>query len=149
MNERRFSIPFLAAILIFTGLAHPAGAQQAGDKTATDRTAGQTWLEAHRGPNQKQYVGEPIDLSLRDADLVETLRSFAELGRFNLVVQPGVQGKVTVELKQVPWDLALEQILKINNLGMEVTAGECVREAAGDDGNRRCVKVSSRLAPTR
>ena len=80
-------------------------------------TLASTENEEHR------YVGEPIDLSLRDADLVETLRSFAEIGRFNLVLQPDVKGKVTVEFKQVPWDLALEQILKINNLGMEITHG--------------------------
>jgi type IV pilus assembly protein PilQ len=36
------------------------------------------------------------------------------------VVQPGVTGRVTVELVQVPWDQALEQILKINNLGYEL-----------------------------
>ena len=81
------------------------------------------WLEAHRSPDQTKYFGQPIDLSLRDADLVEVLRSFAEIGGFNMVIQPGIHGKVTVELKGVPWDQALEQILKINNLGMEVTGG--------------------------
>jgi type IV pilus assembly protein PilQ len=35
-------------------------------------------------------------------------------------VQPGVQGSVTAELENVPWDQALEQILKINGLGYEV-----------------------------
>ncbi len=88
------------------------------------KTAGEKWLEAHRDPYQKQYFGELIDLSLKDADLVEILRSFAEIGGFNLIIQPGVQGKVTAELKQVPWDQALEQILKINNLGMEITGGK-------------------------
>ncbi len=82
------------------------------------------WLDAHRDPDQKQYFGEPIDLSLKDADLVDVLRSFAEIGRFNLIVQPGVEGTVTVELKQVPWDQALEAILKINGLGMEITGGK-------------------------
>ena len=105
-------------LLMLNSGVHPGQAQQTAGKTPTE-----LWLDAHRDPHQKRYFGEPIDLSLKDADLVEVLRSFAELGGFNLVIQPGVQGKVTVELKQVPWDQALEQILKINNLAMEITGG--------------------------
>ena len=59
-------------------------------------------------------------MSLRNADLVETLRSFAAISNLNFVIQPGVQGSVTVELNGVPWDQAMEQILKINNLGMDI-----------------------------
>lgn len=72
---------------------------------------------------ERRYFGEPIDMSLRDADLVETLRTFAEIGGFNLIIDPAVKGTVTVELKDVPWDQALEQILKINGLGMDVSGG--------------------------
>jgi len=77
---------------------------------------------------QKSYVGDPITMSLRDADLVETLRTFSKISDLNFVIQPGVQGSVTVELKSVPWDQALEQILKINNLGMDID-GTIVRIA--------------------
>ena len=73
--------------------------------------------------HERQYFGEPIDLSLREADLVETLRTFADIGGFNLIIDPSVKGTVTVELKGVPWDQALEQILKINGLGMDVSGG--------------------------
>ena len=69
---------------------------------------------------EHQYVGERLDFSLRDADLVETLRSFAVMSDLNIVIQPGVSGTVTVELQDVPWDQAFEQILKINNLSYEV-----------------------------
>jgi type IV pilus assembly protein PilQ len=70
---------------------------------------------------ERQYFGAPIDMSLRNADLVETLRSFAEISGLNIVVQPEIQGRrVTVELHNVPWDQALEQILKIHSLGFEV-----------------------------
>ena len=98
--------------------ARPVGAEE------THQSPGELWLAAHQNPNPTRYTGEPINLSLKDADLVEVLRSFAEIGDFNLVLQPTVQGKVTVELKNVPWDQALEQILKINQLGMEVTGGK-------------------------
>lgn len=69
---------------------------------------------------ERQYFGEPIDMSLKDADVVETLRSFAQISGLNIVVQPEVSGRVTVELHNVPWDQALEQILRINSLGYEV-----------------------------
>lgn len=75
-----------------------------------------------------EYVGEPISMSLKNADLVETLRSFAKISDLNFVIQPGVGGSVTVELKNVPWDQALEQILRINNLGMDIE-GTIVRIA--------------------
>lgn len=69
---------------------------------------------------QKQYFGDPISMSLKDADITEVLRSIARISALNIVIQPGVSGPVTVELDSVPWDQALEQILKINQLGMEL-----------------------------
>lgn len=72
------------------------------------------------GGGETQYVGEPIDMSVRDADVVEVLRMFAQISGLNVVIQPGVSGTVTVELKNVPWDQALDQVLKINGLGFEL-----------------------------
>jgi type IV pilus assembly protein PilQ len=77
-------------------------------------------FENRQVSTEREYFGEPIDMSLKEADVVETLRSFAQISGLNIVVQPQVQGRVTVELHDVPWDQALEQILKINNLGYEV-----------------------------
>jgi type IV pilus assembly protein PilQ len=78
--------------------------------------------------SERKYFGELIDMSLKDADVVETIRSFAQISGLSIVVQPQVSGRVTVELHDVPWDQALEQILKINNLGYEV-AGNIMRIA--------------------
>jgi type IV pilus assembly protein PilQ len=72
------------------------------------------------GGAHKEYVGETISLSLKDGDIKDVLRSFAKISGLNVVVQPGVRGTVTVELESVPWDQALDQILKINNLGYEL-----------------------------
>lgn len=65
---------------------------------------------------EKQYTGEPISLRLKDADIKDVLRTFSELTGLNIVVDPGVSGSVTVELHDVPWDQALDLILKINGL---------------------------------
>jgi type IV pilus assembly protein PilQ len=80
----------------------------------------QSFSSQRVGGTERRYVGEPITMSLRDADLVETLRSFAVLSGLNIVIQPGVRGSVTVQLEDVPWDQAFEQILKINGLGYEL-----------------------------
>ena len=61
-----------------------------------------------------------MTISLKDGDIKDVLRSFAQISGLNVVVQPGVSGTVTVELTDVPWDQALEQILKINGLGYEL-----------------------------
>ncbi len=44
-------------------------------------------------------------------------RLFADISGLNIVVNPGVTGKVTLKLNEVPWDQALDLILKANNLG--------------------------------
>jgi type IV pilus assembly protein PilQ len=77
--------------------------------------AGQTVISS-----PKEYSGETISMSLKDADVREVLRTFARLSGLNVVIQPGVRGTVTVELERVPWDQALDQILKINGLGYEL-----------------------------
>ena len=71
-------------------------------------------------PPSGRWKGFPVSLSLRDAPLAEVLRSFARLAGFNLVLDPRVQGEVTVELKDVPWDQALHVILKTHGMGAEV-----------------------------
>jgi len=68
----------------------------------------------------KMYRGEPITLRLKDADIRDLLRSFSEFSGLNFVIQPGVRGTVTVELTDVPWDQALDLILKTNDLGYDL-----------------------------
>jgi type IV pilus assembly protein PilQ len=72
------------------------------------------------GATESSYSGAPMTISLKDGDIKDVLRSFAQISGLNVVVQPGVSGTVTVELTDVPWDQALEQILKINGLGYEL-----------------------------
>jgi type IV pilus assembly protein PilQ len=72
------------------------------------------------GAGERRYVGAPIRFSLRDADIKEVLRTFAKISGLNMVVQGNVDGTVTVELNDVPWDQALEIILKTNGLGYQL-----------------------------
>ncbi|MDH4161952.1 MAG: type IV pilus secretin PilQ [Nitrospirota bacterium] len=65
----------------------------------------------------KKYTGRRISLDLQDADLVNVLRLFGELANLNMILAPDVKGKVTVRLVNIPWDQAMEIILKMNGLG--------------------------------
>jgi hypothetical protein len=78
-------------------------------------------IELSRGyAAPSRWKGAPISLSLRDAPLPEVLRSFARIAGVNLVLDPRVQGQVTVELKDVPWDQALHVILKTHGMAAEI-----------------------------
>jgi type IV pilus assembly protein PilQ len=65
---------------------------------------------------EQQFTGEPITLTLKDADIKDVLRTFSALTQLNIVLDPSVSGSVTVELREVPWDQALDLILRINGL---------------------------------
>ena len=92
------------------------------------RAAGQ---RQRRRARSRTYFGEPIDLKVTNADVTDVLRTFAQISGLNVIVQPGVTGTVTAELENVPWDQALEQVLKINNLDYELD-GNVMRIAPTD-----------------
>jgi type IV pilus assembly protein PilQ len=75
-----------------------------------------------------QFTGEPISLDFQDADLRAVLRVFADVSGLNVVIDPTVQGTVDVALRDVPWDQALDIILRANRLGYSVE-GTIVRIA--------------------
>jgi type IV pilus assembly protein PilQ len=65
---------------------------------------------------EQKWNGEPISLSLKNADVKDVLRIFHDISKMNVVVHPQAQGNVTVDLENVPWDQAMDIILKNNNL---------------------------------
>ncbi len=66
---------------------------------------------------ETHYVGRRISLDFQQADITNVLRLIAEVSGFNMVVGEGVKAKVTMKLVSVPWDQALDMILKMNGLG--------------------------------
>ncbi len=76
----------------------------------------ETYSSTEVATQEQQFTGEPITLTLKDADIADVLKTFSALTNLNIVLDPGVRGAVTVELHDVPWDQALDLILKINNL---------------------------------
>lgn len=68
---------------------------------------------------KKVYTGKRITLDLKDADLANVFRLFADVSGMNILVTDDVKGRITLRLVDVPWDQALDIILETNNLGME------------------------------
>ena len=66
---------------------------------------------------ETRYIGWRISLDFQQADISNVLRLIAEVSGFNMVVGEGVKSKVTMKLVSVPWDQALDMILKMNGLG--------------------------------
>jgi type IV pilus secretin PilQ/predicted competence protein len=70
---------------------------------------------------ERVFTGEPIDLTLKDADIRDVLRTFAQLTGLNIAIDPQVAGTVTVEFEGVPWDQALDLILRQNALDYTIS----------------------------
>jgi type IV pilus assembly protein PilQ len=82
--------------------------------------------KAEGASSDSRWVGEKISLDLKDADLRDVLHTFSRLTGLNIVVDPEVAGVVTVRLHDVPWDQALELIVRTNGYG-EVLEGNVLR----------------------
>ena len=78
------------------------------------------------------YEGRKISLDFQSADIRNILRIIADVSGMNVITSEKVAGKVSMKLVEVPWDMALEIILKNNNLGM-VRTGNIIRIATIDE----------------
>ena len=99
---------------------------------------------------QARYTGNPVSLDFQGADLRAVLRTFSEISGLNLVIDPSIQGTVDVALRDVPWDQALDIILRANKLGY-VVDGTIVRIApltvlADEEAQRRKLSDEQALA---
>ena len=99
-----------------------ASPMRAEPATAAQTLSGTRTLSS--GP--RQFNGEPVSLNLKDADIKDVLKTFADLTGLNIAIDPGVGGSVTVDFVDVPWDQALDLILRQNNLTW-VTEGNVMR----------------------
>ena len=101
-----------------------------------------------------QFTGEPISLDLKDADIKDVFRTISQLTGLNIVIDPDVRGTVTVQLEDVPWDQALDLILKQNSLGY-VLENNIMRIATtsklqAEEGDRaRLAEARQAAEPTR
>ncbi|MDR2142680.1 MAG: type IV pilus secretin PilQ [Deltaproteobacteria bacterium] len=76
--------------------------------------------------NEKTYTGEKITLDFQNADIHNILRLIGEVSGMNVVVSDQVSGKITLKLRDVPWDQALDIVLVSKQLG-KTTNGNVLR----------------------
>ena len=80
------------------------------------------------GKSTRRYSGRRIDLDFKDADIHNILRLLSEVGGVNVVTADNVGGTVTIRMRDVPWDQALDVVLQAKSLGM-VRQGNLLRVA--------------------
>jgi type IV pilus assembly protein PilQ len=98
----------------------------------------------------RTYSGNPVSLDFQQADLRSVLRVFSDISGLNIVIDPAVRGTVDVALRDVPWDQALDIILRANKLGY-IVDGTVVRIAplatlADEESQRRRLAEEQALA---
>jgi type IV pilus assembly protein PilQ len=80
---------------------------------------------------EPKYTGEPISVNLKDVDLKDFFRLVHEISGLNVVLDPNVKGSLTIVLDDVPWDQALDIVLKNNDLARQLD-GNILRIATVD-----------------
>lgn len=107
-------------------------------------------------PQQRRYVGKRVSFEFKDIDIHNLLRIIAEISKKNIVVADDVSGKITVRLRNVPWDQALDLVLRSKSLGKE-EFGNIIRvaplntletEAKARKERKKAIEDSSPLSVT-
>ncbi|HEU4769090.1 MAG TPA: type IV pilus secretin PilQ [Pyrinomonadaceae bacterium] len=112
---------------VANGPAAPAPTPPAGSSRGTDKQS-----EQGRQYGQPGFIGEPINLNVVNADIRDILNYITEQYGVNFVIDASVQAvPVTVNVQDVPWNIALDAVLKANRLGIE-TNGNILRVATTD-----------------
>lgn len=110
-----------------TSSAVPMPTPPVGMSRSTDKQS-----EQGRQYGQPGFIGEPINLNVVNADIRDILNYITEQYGVNFVIDASVGAvPVTVNVQDVPWNIALEAVLKANRLGIEVN-GNILRVATTD-----------------
>jgi type IV pilus secretin pilQ len=102
----------------------------------------------------KHYKGEPLSLNFQDIEVRAVLQIIAEFTRNNIVVSDGVTGNITLRLDNVPWDQALDIIMKTKGLDKR-QSGDVIYVATLDELRNselsvlKTLKDKADLTPTR
>ena len=85
-----------------------------------------------QGAARGEYGGEKLSLNFQNIDVRSVLQVIADFTNFNIITSDSVQGNLTLRLKDVPWDQALDIILQAKGLDMRKT-GNVIWIAPGDE----------------
>jgi len=134
--------------------APPLAKEAPAQETQTPPPAGQGQQDKFKPKTitseEEPYSGEIVSLKFKDADLRDVVLYLAEFADLNVVFDPDVKGIVTCNLADVPWDQALDIILRNNKMGKTIE-GNVLRIApmgtlTKEDEEDRRMKESKELA---
>jgi len=119
----------------------------------SDERAGKLAKPDEESPfDEPRYGGAKISLDFQNADVHNILRIIAEVSGLNVITSGAVKGKVTIKLNNVPWDQALEVILRNNGLDM-IREGNIIRIStaaqiqAEKDAAKKLMSTEQEIAP--
>ncbi|GGD73609.1 type IV pilus secretin PilQ [Lacimicrobium alkaliphilum] len=103
---------------------------------------------------QSEYDGAPVSLDFQDVPVRQVLQVIAQISGFNLVTTDTVTGNVTLSLDNVPWDQALNMIMKIKGLDKRMEGNILLIAPAEELSSRETQRLQSEqqaaeLAPLR
>jgi type IV pilus assembly protein PilQ len=104
--------------------------------------------------DKKEYSGERLTLNFQDIDVRAVLQLLADTSGQNIVVSDSVQGSVTLRLQNVPWDQALEIVMRSKGLAMRkhdnvIMVGPADELATREKAELQARKDVDDLAPLR
>lgn len=103
-------------------MAAPSPTPKVSIVSSTDNRMSQS--EQGKQYGQPGFVGEPINLNVVNADIRDILNYITEQYAVNFVIDSSVAAvPVTVNVQDVPWNVALDAVLKANRLGIESSGG--------------------------
>ncbi|HCS27251.1 MAG TPA: type IV pilus secretin PilQ [Spongiibacteraceae bacterium] len=100
------------------------------------------------------YVGEKLSLNFQDIEVRAVLQLIADFTELNLVASDTVSGNITLRLKNVPWDQALELVLKTKGLDKRLVGNVLMVAPAAEIAERERQEIEAQkqvqeLAPLR
>ncbi len=148
-NRRGTRVVIQPATQFFEHLAYQS------DDTFTVELKPMTKEELEDAKKEKfGYVGEKLSLNFQDIEIRSVLQLLADFTDLNIVVSDTVQGKLTLRLKNVPWDQALDIILQTKSLDKRQAGNVIMIAPAEEIANRERVELEGmkqkiELAPLR
>jgi type IV pilus secretin PilQ/predicted competence protein len=133
----------------------PQQSQPPAPAQTVEKAASQTDQEDKFKPQtimaqEEKYTGDIISMKFKDADLRDVVLYLGEFANLNVIFDPDVRGIVTCDLDSIPWDQALDIILRNNKMGKTIE-GNVLRIApvtvlTREEDEQRQIRESKELA---
>ena len=118
IDTRREGGDVVISVTPTAGLEYEQAAYQTGDQFTLEIQSLTPEKIEQRKKEQPQFTGERISLSFQNIDVRALLQIIADVAGTNMVVSDAVTGDIAMRLQNVPWDQALDIILRTKGLGV-------------------------------